>query len=321
MNARLIRTVAALAIVGSIAASCGDDASEPSAESSAAVTTAVVDTTEAAASTTTEVAVTTTEAAAPTDAPTPTAAPTTTEAPATWAAAGSMPGLAYLPCCASNYSGDPSPAIPADPAAALAPGIYKAFRGQPSPLEPFDPTTITFSLAPFVACGEPDIFCEDGYVPGDVGVGPVAREVTMPLDDQIQVVLGGWACGADGLSYEVDHQAGDGALLAQLQTEYEAAYQRTVAPLVAADTPYGDYETTFATPQDGFSVPCQAAGVLQWQGSAGPAILLQLLGSYDDAQGKVVVATSISVETIYLTALEVGADGTQTLYFYAGFLS
>ena len=45
------------------------------------------------------------------------------------------------------------------------------------------------------------------------------------------------------------------------------------------------------------------------------------LGSYDDAQGKVVVATSISVETIYLTALEVGADGTQTLYFYAGFLS
>lgn len=322
VNSRLARLLTGAAVVGlvGLVAGCGDDGTAPTADSSSAITTAAPATIETSPETT--VAPATTEAPPETTvAPETTAAPTTTEAPASsWAAADVMPSLAYLPCCASNYVGDPSPEIPSDASAALAPGIYKAFRQQPTDGEQFDPATIEFSLAPFVPCGTPEVFCEDGFVDGEVGVGAVAREVAMPLTDDVRVVVSGFACGADA-NYEGDIQGGTGPLLAALQSEFETAYARTVAPLVEADTAFDDYASIFATPVDGFSVPCSFAGQLLWQGSAGPALLMQTLGRYDDDAGQVVVPASISVEILHLTALEVGADGTETLYFYAGFLS
>ncbi len=322
MNTRLHRLatlVAAVAAVSLFAAACGDDAT-PTADSSSAITT-VPSATEAPP--TTEAAPTTEPAPETTAADTttpPTEAPTTTAAPAGWTSVGPMPSLAYLPCCASNFVGDPSPAIPTDPAAALAPGIYRAFRQQPAAGEPVETDTITFSLAPFVPCSTPDVFCEEGFVDGEVGVGDVARQVTLPLDADLRVVVGGFDCGADA-SYAVDHQAATGVELATLQTELDAAYASVVVPLVEADTPFDDYATIFAEPLGGFTVPCLGAGVLQFQGSAGPAILLQILGVYDDAVGSVVIPPSISIAVMYMTALEVAPDGTQTLYFYAGFLS
>ncbi|MEZ5251559.1 MAG: hypothetical protein R2713_20815 [Ilumatobacteraceae bacterium] len=221
--------------------------------------------------------------------------------------------------CASNYIGEPSPEIPADAALPLAPGVYKAFRTQPAD-GVFDPATIEFELAPFVECSTPGVFCEEPYAPDEVGVGETARVIAMPLDDAVDVVVGGFGCSADG-TYETDHQAATGSALATLQAEYEAAYAAEVAPLVAAGTPYDDYQSIFADGRGGFSVPCSSAGALEFRGSAGPAILMQVLGAYDDVVGEVVVPASISIETLYLTALEVGADGHRTLYFYAGFLS
>lgn len=322
VNTRLRRLVAAVAVTGAsvLAAACGDDAA-PTADSSAAITTAP-SATEAPPSTeapsTTEPAPETT--AAETTTPV-TEAPTTTAAPAGWTSVGPMPSLAYLPCCASNYVGDPSPAIPADPAAALEPGIYRAFRQQPADGEPVETDTITFSLAPYVACGTPDVFCEEGFVDGEVGVGDVARQVTLPLDTDLRVVVGGFACEADDSNYVTDHQAATGVELATLQAELDAAYAEVVVPLVEADTPFEDYASIFAEPVGGFSVPCLFAGQLQFQGSAGPAILLQSLTVYDEADGVGVVPASISIAVIHMTALEVTADGSQTLYFYAGFLS
>jgi len=49
--------------------------------------------------------------------------------------------------------------------------------------------------------------------------------------------------------------------------------------------------------------------------------LMQFLGEFDEATASVVVPASISVEILWLTALEVAPDGSPTLYFYAGFLS
>ena len=306
-------------------ASCGDD-DAPSAGSSAAVTTSeeptaatdstVVETTivEATVVATTETQATTAEATTTSVAPSTTTAP-----PVGWSPVGAMPGLAYLPCCASNYIGEPSPEIPADAALPLAPGVYKAFRTQPAD-GVFDPATIEFELAPFVECSTPGVFCEEPYAPDEVGVGETARVIAMPLDDAVDVVVGGFGCSADG-TYETDHQAATGSALATLQAEYEAAYAAEVAPLVAAGTPYDDYQSIFADGRGGFSVPCSSAGALEFRGSAGPAILMQVLGAYDDVVGEVVVPASISIETLYLTALEVGADGHRTLYFYAGFLS
>lgn len=315
-------------VVGSVVvASCGDD-DAPSAGSSAAVTTSpgsaattdvtVVDTVDTTVVDTTIVA--TTDAPATTAEPTTTsAAPTTTApAPVGWAPVGAMPGLAYLPCCASNYVGDPSPEIPVDPAVALPPGIYKAFRSQPED-GVFDPATIEFELAPFVECSTPGVFCEEPYAPDEVGVGETARVIAMPLDDTVNVVVAGFGCSADG-NYEADHQGASGSALATLQAEYETAYAAEVAPLVAAGTSYDEYLSIFADGRGGFSVPCSSAGILEFRGSAGPAILMQVLGAFDEDFG-VVVPPSISVETLYLTALEVGADGSRTLYFYAGFLS
>ena len=309
MNKPLIRSVIAVALASLVTAACGDTTSSPSARSSSAITTQ--------APTTTDTVTATTDAA-----PTTTAAPTTSAEPdAIWVETDAMPSLAYLPCCASNYFGEPSPEIPIDGAAPLSPGVYRAFREQPTEGGAFDPGTIEVSLAPFEPCGTPGVFCEEPFAADEVGVGAVARKEVMALTDDVRVVVGGFRCLDAQSNWTTDHQGGTGTLLAALQTEFEAAYAATVAPLVGADTPFEDYATIFAQPVAGFGVPCQFAGVLQWQGSAGPALLLQTLGRYDDAAGRVLVPASISVEILQLTAFELADDGTQTLYFYAGFMS
>jgi hypothetical protein len=230
-----------------------------------------------------------------------------------------MPDLAYIPCCASNYVGDPSPPIPSDPAAALAPGIYHAFRAAPPPGAALDPATIEFELSPFVPCTTPGVFCEEGFVDGEVGVGPPARQVAMPLDDTVRVVVAGFTC-PDASGFVTEHQAGTGTLLAALQAEFEAAYAGEVAPIVSV-TEFEDWALVFAEPRAGFRPACQGAGLLEWRGSTGPGILLQVVGEFDEATGTVIPFTSISVQTVILTAMEVGADGSRTLYFYASFLS
>ena len=180
----------ALTIVALITAACGED-NAPTAGSSSAQTDPAAETTSTVttepASTTSAVPTTNTE---PTTTAEPTtAAPTTTEAAATeWTAVGEMPSLAYLPCCASNYVGDPTPQIPADDDVTLEPGVYHASRAQPTEGQPVETATISFSLAPFVACGAPDIFCEEGFVDGEVGVGPAARDVTLSLTDDLNIV-------------------------------------------------------------------------------------------------------------------------------------
>ena len=320
MNARQLRLTTVAALVAVLAVACGDDAA-PRADSSSAITTAPVSTEPASDTTAPADPTTTTGAAVTTAESTTTVAPTTTQAPAAWEVVGPMPDLAYIPCCASNYVGDPSPPIPADPAVPLAPGIYHASRERPAPGEELDPTRIDVGVAPFVPCGTPDVFCESGFVDGEVGVGEVARRLAMPLDDSVRVVVSGFACVEGGSNIGADVQAGTGTLLAELQAEFEAAYTQTVAPLVAAGASFEEVQAQFATPANGFSVPCVSAGPLQWQGSAGPNLLMQFLGEFDEATASVVVPASISVEILWLTALEVAPDGSPTLYFYAGFLS
>ncbi len=323
VNARVLRSLVVLVPLVGVLAACGDDVSQPVANRSDAITTEVPPTvvpptdippTDAPTVPTTAAPETTAAPTVPT-----TAAPTTTAAPAGWTRTGPMPGLAYPACCASNYVGEPSPPIPSDPSAPLAPGVYHAFRPLPAAGTAFDPTTIDFELSAFVPCGTPDVFCEEGFVDGEVGVGPVGRQVAMPLDDSVRVVVGGFACPDDS-NWTTDHQAATGTLFAALQAQYEAAYAGEVAPIVA-ETSWDDWALVFAEPRAGFSPACQMAGLLQWQGSAGPGILLQSVGQYDDATETVQPFVSVSASTIWLTAMEVGADGGRTLYFYASFLS
>ena len=314
VNTRIARLAAAVAVVGAltavVATGCGDDAA-PTAGSSSGITTEVLDTTSVVAAT-----------AVPTAAVSTAAAPATAEvAPAGWQPVAEMPSLAYIPCCGSNYSGDSSPEIPTDATEAFAPGIYRAVRKQPADDAPVETSSITFSVAAFVACATPGILCEDGFVDGDVGVGPVVREVAMPLDEDLRVVVGGFACADDGSNYDTVHQAATGVEFAALQAELDAAYASEVQALDENQTGFEEYPTLFAEPRGGFSVPCLMAGVLQFEGTAGPTILLQTLGAWDADGIEIVPSRSISISVVHLTALEVAADGSQTLYFYAGFLS
>lgn len=303
--ARLAAAVAVGALTAVVATGCGDDAA-PTAGSSSAITTEVLDTTSVVATTTVPATI---------------VPPTVAPAPAGWQTVAEMPSLAYIPCCGSNYSGDASPEIPTDATAALAPGIYRAVREQPVDDAPVETSSITFSVASFVPCGTPGVLCEDGFVDGDVGVGPVVREVAMPLDEDLRVVVGGFACADDGSNYDTVHQAATGVEFAALQAELDAAYASEVQALVEDQTGFEEYPTLFAEPRGGFSVPCLMAGVLQFEGTAGPTILLQTLGAWDAGGIEMVPSRSISVSVVSLTALEVAADGSQTLYFYAGFLS
>lgn len=321
VNARIVRTLAAVAMATVLVASCGDDGDPTSVESRSTTTVATSDPT---GDTTTPTSVApTTEAPTTVAESTTTAAPTTTKPPAGWTAVESMPSLAYVPCCATNYAGDPSPAIPADAGAALAPGIYHAYRAQPAEGEPADTATITFDLAPFVACGTTGISCNEPFVAGEMGVGDVAREVTMPLTDDVRVVVGGFACASDG-NFTTDHRAGDGALLATLQARFDEQYQYALgSSLENLADPQAVIDAVAAQGTvEGFSVPeCEYAGALVYQPEAGPAILLQSLLTYDPVLDEVVVPRSASIAFLDLTALEVDAAGTPTLYFYAGFLS
>jgi hypothetical protein len=232
-----------------------------------------------------------------------------------------MPSLAYIPCCASNYQGEPSPPIPADPSQPLDPGLYHAARTQPEPGN-VETSTITFDLSPFVTCGEPGIMCEEPFADGDVGVGPVVREVTVPLDAAVEVVVGGFRCEGD-VSFDTEHMAGDGTMLAALQTAFDADYARAVgSKLSEGATPDDIVAAISAAPTDGFTAPaCSGAGSLVYQPASGPGLLLQALTAWDPARGAPVVPVSASVEWLRLTALQVDPSGAHTLFFYAGFLS
>ncbi len=312
----LSELVSVLVVAGLGVVACSTD-SDPSAGSSVAVTST------AAAST---VPITTTVAA--TTAPSTTvettlppttlqSTTTTTQPPApSWTPVDSLPSLAYPPCCASNWFGVRSPAIPTDPALGLLPGTYFAHR------LPTDVSTrsITFEVSRFEACTAlPEGACEDGpYAPDDMGIEqPPARGFTLPLDQTVRV-------GVSGNDCEPDQRFATGAELRPLMAAFDRSYTQLLGgPFNEGDDPDVLVQALRGTPTGGFSAPdCQMGGnPLVWQGDDGPAILLQSAFAFDGQTNDIVAPASASAEWLRLTAIEIAPDGTPTLYFFAGFYS
>ena len=135
---------------------------------------------------------------------------TTAPAPAGWAVIdsdGAAGPLAY-PCCASNWYGAASPALPA-PGATLADGFYRIEFAWPSEFsQPVNATVRRFEQCSVLPAGS----CEDNggvpYADDELGVDDAASfELSLVFDDQLHVVLGGFT-GWDGFSAPAEPGAG-----------------------------------------------------------------------------------------------------------------
>lgn len=243
--------------------------------------------------------------------PTITAAP----APAGWTVfdpATSSAPLAY-PCCASNWYGVVSPALPAA-GAALADGVYAIEFTWPTDFsQPVIASVTRFDQCNVLPAGS----CEDNgggpYADDELGVdATVTYELPLVFDDQLQVVLGGFG-GWDQTSFAI----GNGVDMASLVTALDADYQIAIlAPYLAGATQDEIAATLTATPANGFGAPAEpGAGALVYTHDGAPPLLFQGLVGFDDTPqdtrgGDIIGRISLVV-----------SGGRLTINTYAGFYS
>jgi hypothetical protein len=298
-----------------LSTACADD-SDPSAGSSVATTTSVDTTSSTVAESVPGVTESVPTSTSSTVAETTTS--TTTPPPVGWQPIEALPSLAYPPCCGSNWSGAPSPAIPADAATPLTPGIYHAQRIASDAAT----DSITFEVARFEACSvAPTITCDsDGaFDPDEMGVEePAARGYTLALDDSVRVGVSGFVC-------ENDQQTATGTELQAMFVAFDRSYDQLLGGPYTAGESIDELRDALAdTPTGGFAQPECSSGLvgendLVWTGDVGPGVLLQVQLAYDSDGGQQVVPKSASAEFVRLNAIEIAADGSPTLYFYAGY--
>ncbi len=272
----------------------------------------------------TTIAATTTEVVAPTTAAPPdTMAPTTTATPLTpgWVAlpTDELTGQVAPPCCASNWYGEPSPLLPVD-GGPLSDGDYfvryEWSTDTSAPLE--------LELLRFEQCGLlPEGSCEDvggPYQPDELGIEEsVVYPLTLPLDDQVRVVLVGFrGFPADGEEPATSAAEGTGSDLAELAAAANAAYDQLLAAPLNAGYPADVIVTTLATtPQGGFGPALDGSpfGLSFTYGEA-PPLLYQVPFRFNDG----VASAGMGTDVLHITSIEV-VDGRLTLYVYAGFYS
>lgn len=317
-------------------AACGESNGVDVSQSDSNASGSLAAATTMAAATTTEAAATTTEAATSTLPPTTlppttTAAPTTTEAPTTTIAGipsgwhtADFPDLAFPPCCASNWYGQPSPAAPADPNAPLPDGDYRLIVSQP--WDPEHPDELVVEVHRFEQCTVlPAGSCEqqDSYEPDELGYedAPI-RTFTLPLDDTIEAGVVGWQ-NCTGLT-----AIGNGADLAALITDYQAAYQNEVWPrITGGEDPFAVIQDLAVNPANGFGPPDDPEGMCNTgyeivfdAGTGAPPLLLQGLVSWSSDFDNDAYLELAPMEELLPTMLQV-QGGVLRPFFYAGFYS
>lgn len=297
-----------------LVAGCGSAGSDVTASRSDTTPT-----TEVAASTsptTTTETPTTSAPATPTDSSTTTTTTTevttmTSPTPVGWQDIASTPDQAFPPCCASNWSGAPSPPLPAT--GEIPDGVFFANRVE---LSLGEPATLVASVSRFEQCALlPAGSCEplpEGYEyqPDELGIGGDPRTLTIPLDGNVKVVVVGWNTDA------VIRQA-TGTELAALLVELDAAYQEVIAaPLAAGADADAVIAGLLANPARGFGPPpVDMYGTLMYTFDSAPPLLFQGPIEYSDTGERVAIDPKT---VVYLTAIEFD-HGLMTLYFYAGY--
>jgi hypothetical protein len=245
-----------------------------------------------------------------------TAAPTTAApAPAGWTAIepdAAVGPLAY-PCCASNWYGVASPALPA-PGTPLADGVYAIEFTWPTDFS----QPVTATVTRFDQCGVlPAGSCEDNgggtYADDELGVDDSSSyDLPLVFDDTLQVVLGGFT-GGD----QTNFATGNGVDMASLVTALDADYQVAIlTPHLAGATQDEIAATLTATPANGFGAPAEpSAGALVYTHDGAPPLLFQALLGFDDTPDD-----TRGSDIIGRIALVV-SGGRLTISTYAGFYS
>ncbi len=309
------RTPAALiglVAVATFAAGCSSSKSVEGVPATDATTTSVVPATSTTAppatdAPTTVVETTTTAAVTTTTTPAPSGAGWTPIDPA------ALPGPQAFPCCASNWTGVASPALPAA-GGTLPDGNYPIRFDWPSDFsQPVTATVTRFELCSVLPAGG----CEDNgggaYAPDEMGLDDTTTfELAITFDDQLQVQLGGFN-GWDTSAFAV----GNGIDLAELVSALDADYQVAIMqPLLAGATEDDITAALTAAPAYGFGPPAtESAGRLVYTHGGAPPLLFQVLTGYDDTPDD-----TRGSDVIGRIALVI-SGGKMTLNLYAGFYS
>ncbi len=255
---------------------------------------------------------------------------TSTTAPppaaAGWTAATEQfPDLAFIACCGANWVGEPSPPVPADAAAPLAPGIYNLRAEFVEAPAVFSDGLITLEVRPYMRCA--DLagigFCEgeEPFPADELGVpSDPTRVFDLSLDDSVRVAVSGFACSPGELS--LDQQVGTGTDLAKMAAALDAAYEASIGVRLREGVRAAQIVADLtAAPANGFTNPgCPDWTELMWTPSSGPGVKADGIHRVDTESNELPLE-SASASWVRPTALVVDDDGSFTLYFYAGFLS
>lgn len=235
-----------------------------------------------------------------------------------------FPQLTFDSCCGTDWEGDPSPAVPTDPAQPLPAGIYnvQAVSGQGAG-DTGD--SLALEVRPYVRCNElADHHCFGAEPYPDTALGvPIeaARTIDVQLDDSVRVAVSGFECVDDHL---LDNRyTASGTDLATLFAELDAAYETAVGAPLRQGVGRADIAADLSANRTGgfFDPGCPSYPKYAWAPPSGPGVLA-LLGLDNPAELPVPVPSpSASAAWIRPTGLIVDAQGGYTLYFYAGFLS
>ena len=236
-----------------------------------------------------------------------------------------FPALAFIACCGTDWLGEPSPAVPSDPAVPLPAGIYnvRAVVDQQS-VDDFVDGAITLEVRPYTRCNELGEFECSGdppYDDADLGV-PIdaARTIDVVLDDSLDVGVAGFACEDDQLV--VDEQVATGTDVATLFAQLDRAYDTTIGEALRGGVdPVQLADDLAANPTAGFFDPgCPSYQSIAWKPSRGPTVIARSLYRLDAASVPEPFP-SAAAAWIIPTALVVDERGAFTVYLYAGFLS
>ena len=297
-------------VFGMAVVSCGSDRQTTSP------TSANIETTTTQPATTTTTATTSAITGVP---PTSTTiVPTTTSlvAPSGWTPIdlAAISGKALPPCCGDTWHGTPSPAFPAA-GQPLADGDYAVRMGWPG--DPSQP--LQLELHRFEQCALlPDEACENpgsSFTPADLGVDvSTSRPMTVALDDQVRVVVVGWARTSGEETGPVVEQA-NGADLVELASAVDQAYAEVFASrFLAGEDPTTIIADVIAHPAGGFTASPSSIGAVVFTHGAAPPLLFQTVYPYVNGQQVVGRGTDV----LKIPSIEI-TNGQVTVYIDAGY--
>jgi hypothetical protein len=149
----------------------------------------------------------------------------------------------------------------------------------------------------------------------DLGVDlSTSRAVTVALDEQVGVVVVGWAT-TGGVESGPDPQHGNGADLAQLAAAVDRAYADVFASrLAAGEDPAATVADVIAHPTGGFAPSPTSIDAVVFTLEGAPPLLFQVI--FPLVNGQPVAGRGTDV--LRIVSVEV-TDGGLTLYVYAGY--